>query len=117
MESSPIDASFQSPSSSTASTRELSAAVAVVGIGPGEGDKDDDSIDKVVRKRTKTGCQTCRTRRIKCDEHKPDCHNCIKSKRQCGGTSDPYPKTLILSLLDLLTCLHCICAVVFLVWC
>jgi hypothetical protein len=41
--------------------------------------------DKVVKKRTKTGCQTCRSRRIKCDEGKPECHNCIKSKRQCGG--------------------------------
>jgi hypothetical protein len=41
--------------------------------------------DKTVKKRTKTGCQTCRTRRIKCDEAKPECNNCVKSKRQCGG--------------------------------
>ncbi|KAK1755753.1 fungal transcriptional regulatory-like protein [Echria macrotheca] len=38
-----------------------------------------------VRKRTKTGCLTCRKRRIKCDEGKPTCNNCIKSKRQCEG--------------------------------
>ncbi|KAK4181889.1 hypothetical protein QBC36DRAFT_174317 [Triangularia setosa] len=38
-----------------------------------------------VRKRTKTGCLTCRRRRIKCDEGKPTCGNCIKSKRQCEG--------------------------------
>ncbi|KAK0714644.1 hypothetical protein B0H67DRAFT_644487 [Lasiosphaeris hirsuta] len=38
-----------------------------------------------VRKRTKTGCLTCRRRRIKCDEGKPTCNNCIKSKRQCEG--------------------------------
>ncbi|KAI3402129.1 hypothetical protein diail_58 [Diaporthe ilicicola] len=38
-----------------------------------------------IRKRTKTGCLTCRKRRIKCDEGKPICHNCIKSKRQCEG--------------------------------
>ncbi|EEB05902.2 transcription factor [Schizosaccharomyces japonicus yFS275] len=37
------------------------------------------------RKRTKTGCLTCRKRRIKCDEKKPVCYNCIKSKRQCEG--------------------------------
>ncbi|TRX98337.1 hypothetical protein FHL15_000982 [Xylaria flabelliformis] len=38
-----------------------------------------------VRKRTKTGCLTCRKRRIKCDEGKPTCNNCLKSKRQCEG--------------------------------
>ncbi|KAK2613737.1 hypothetical protein N8I77_000628 [Diaporthe amygdali] len=38
-----------------------------------------------IRKRTKTGCLTCRKRRIKCDEGKPICQNCIKSKRQCEG--------------------------------
>ncbi|KAK5998480.1 putative transcriptional regulatory protein C15D4.02 [Cladobotryum mycophilum] len=39
------------------------------------------------RKRTKTGCLTCRKRRIKCDEGKPTCKNCIKSKRNCDGYS------------------------------
>ncbi|KAM3513293.1 hypothetical protein MY11210_003069 [Beauveria gryllotalpidicola] len=38
-----------------------------------------------VRKRTKTGCLTCRKRRIKCDEGRPTCANCIKSKRVCEG--------------------------------
>lgn len=64
-----------------------------------------------VKKRTKTGClsesarlssrqasrrlrctgvtnahtQACRKRRIKCDENKPRCKNCIKSKRECEG--------------------------------
>ncbi|KAK0612797.1 hypothetical protein B0T17DRAFT_593081 [Bombardia bombarda] len=31
------------------------------------------------------GCRTCRTRRIKCDEGKPTCKRCEKSKRECGG--------------------------------
>jgi hypothetical protein len=38
-----------------------------------------------MRKRTKTGCLTCRKRRIKCGEERPTCANCIKSKRQCEG--------------------------------
>ena len=38
-----------------------------------------------VRKRTKTGCLTCRKRRIKCGEERPTCSNCLKSKRQCEG--------------------------------
>ncbi|KAG4430754.1 hypothetical protein IFR05_013755 [Cadophora sp. M221] len=37
------------------------------------------------RKRTKTGCLTCRKRRIKCGEERPTCSNCTKSKRQCEG--------------------------------
>ncbi|KAI9704726.1 MAG: hypothetical protein M1836_006506 [Candelina mexicana] len=37
------------------------------------------------RKRTKTGCLTCRKRRIKCGEERPICNNCIKSKRSCEG--------------------------------
>ena len=38
-----------------------------------------------MRKRTKTGCLTCRKRRIKCGEERPTCANCIKSKRMCEG--------------------------------
>jgi len=38
-----------------------------------------------LRKRTKTGCLTCRKRRIKCGEERPTCNNCIKSKRHCEG--------------------------------
>jgi len=37
------------------------------------------------RKRTKTGCLTCRRRRIKCGEERPICSNCTKSRRHCEG--------------------------------
>ncbi|KAJ5554947.1 hypothetical protein N7461_003417 [Penicillium sp. DV-2018c] len=40
---------------------------------------------KNTKKRTKTGCLTCRKRRIKCGEEKPICTNCVKSKRVCEG--------------------------------
>ncbi|KAF2774355.1 hypothetical protein EJ03DRAFT_346967 [Teratosphaeria nubilosa] len=40
---------------------------------------------RLSRKRTKTGCLTCRKRRIKCGEERPVCKNCIKSKRHCEG--------------------------------
>ncbi|KAI1995771.1 hypothetical protein LOZ53_001374 [Ophidiomyces ophidiicola] len=40
---------------------------------------------KDVKRRTKTGCLTCRKRRIKCDERHPICRNCEKSKRECLG--------------------------------
>ncbi|KAK4126323.1 fungal transcriptional regulatory-like protein [Parathielavia appendiculata] len=54
----------------------------------GEGEQPSQPPKKAtVRKRTKTGCLTCRRRRIKCDEGKPICNNCIKSKRECEGYS------------------------------
>ncbi|KAF3760884.1 hypothetical protein M406DRAFT_334507 [Cryphonectria parasitica EP155] len=37
------------------------------------------------RKRTKTGCITCRIRRVKCDETRPSCNRCTQSKRVCDG--------------------------------
>ncbi|TGO42094.1 hypothetical protein BHYA_0012g00080 [Botrytis hyacinthi] len=36
------------------------------------------------------GCQMCRTRRIKCDETKPTCNQCQKSRRQCPGYKDDF---------------------------
>ncbi|KAG4026342.1 hypothetical protein MFRU_042g00700 [Monilinia fructicola] len=36
------------------------------------------------------GCQMCRTRRIKCDETKPTCLQCQKSRRQCPGYKDDF---------------------------
>ncbi|KAI5808737.1 hypothetical protein DFH27DRAFT_522152 [Peziza echinospora] len=47
---------------------------------------------KEIKRRTKTGCLTCRKRRIKCDEAHPTCKNCAKSKRECMGY-DPIFKS------------------------
>ncbi|KAL2149131.1 hypothetical protein VTH82DRAFT_8479 [Thermothelomyces myriococcoides] len=38
--------------------------------------------------RTKTGCLTCRKRKKKCDEKKPECNNCYKGGFVCAG----YPQ-------------------------
>lgn len=32
-----------------------------------------------------TGCATCKLRRIKCDEARPQCRKCTKGKRTCTG--------------------------------
>ncbi|KAK4185283.1 hypothetical protein QBC35DRAFT_504023 [Podospora australis] len=37
-----------------------------------------------------TGCQMCRTRRIKCDEKRPTCNQCFKARRQCPGYRDHF---------------------------
>ncbi|KAK9234168.1 hypothetical protein V1525DRAFT_78291 [Lipomyces kononenkoae] len=35
------------------------------------------------RGRVRTGCLTCRRRKIKCDEQRPSCNNCMRSTRNC----------------------------------
>ncbi|KHE79028.1 hypothetical protein GE21DRAFT_10302, partial [Neurospora crassa] len=36
------------------------------------------------------GCQVCRTRRIKCDETKPTCNQCLRARKQCPGYKDDF---------------------------
>ncbi|KAJ3495897.1 hypothetical protein NLG97_g3058 [Lecanicillium saksenae] len=45
---------------------------------------------KVWAPRTRTGCEVCRTRRIKCDETHPVCKRCIIGNRQCR-----YPLVMV----------------------
>ncbi|KAI1270669.1 hypothetical protein F5Y18DRAFT_369134 [Xylariaceae sp. FL1019] len=37
------------------------------------------------KKKVKTGCRTCKTRRVKCDEGRPACHRCVSTGRTCDG--------------------------------
>ncbi|GAB1314165.1 Aspercryptin biosynthesis cluster-specific transcription regulator atnN [Madurella fahalii] len=39
--------------------------------------------------KVKTGCNNCKQRRIKCDEKRPACANCIRSKKTCSGYPPP----------------------------
>ena len=41
---------------------------------------------RIIKRRTRTGCLTCRKRRIKCDERKPHCFNCERSKSFVSDT-------------------------------
>lgn len=47
------------------------------------------------RPKVKTGCITCKIRRVKCDEKRPDCEKCTGTGRKCDGYSvvygDPKP--------------------------
>ncbi|KAF7532508.1 hypothetical protein G7054_g7875 [Neopestalotiopsis clavispora] len=40
-------------------------------------------VDHVKHRRTRSGCYTCRSRRVKCDETHPICERCRKGKREC----------------------------------
>lgn len=44
-----------------------------------------DAVSKVTKGRSKTGCITCRKRKKKCDETKPECMNCQKNSYKCLG--------------------------------
>jgi len=45
--------------------------------------------------KTRNGCLTCKRRRIRCDEHKPQCWNCLKSKdRVCEGYQSTQSRLL-----------------------
>ncbi|KAL5338208.1 hypothetical protein BJX70DRAFT_214654 [Aspergillus crustosus] len=39
--------------------------------------------------KVRTGCRTCKHRRIKCDEEKPACRNCSRTGRRCEGYPEP----------------------------
>ncbi|KAJ2905497.1 hypothetical protein MKZ38_005373 [Zalerion maritima] len=40
-------------------------------------------LDHIKHRRTRSGCYTCRSRRVKCDETHPVCDRCRKGKRDC----------------------------------
>ncbi|KAH7030927.1 uncharacterized protein B0I36DRAFT_322792 [Microdochium trichocladiopsis] len=44
--------------------------------------------DHVKHRRTRSGCWTCRKRRVKCDEARPKCIRCRKGGRECVFPSD-----------------------------
>ncbi|VVT53569.1 uncharacterized protein SAPINGB_P003640 [Magnusiomyces paraingens] len=44
-----------------------------------------DPLPTPIRKKTFTGCWTCRNRKVKCDLGKPECNQCLKRKIPCEG--------------------------------
>ncbi|KEQ72982.1 hypothetical protein M436DRAFT_64146 [Aureobasidium namibiae CBS 147.97] len=60
-------------------------------------------------KYSKNACGTCRIRRVKCDEARPDCKNCVSTGRTCDGyvssTTANSNKTLPRKLLPAATTL------------
>lgn len=52
------------------------------------------ATDQKKHKRTRSGCFTCRSRRIKCDETRPVCERCRKGNRECvyPSSSKHHPR-------------------------
>ncbi|KAK7041363.1 hypothetical protein R3P38DRAFT_3180064 [Favolaschia claudopus] len=42
--------------------------------------------------RSRTGCLTCRVKKIKCDEAKPNCMRCARGERDCAWPAASAPK-------------------------
>lgn len=39
--------------------------------------------------KSRKGCQTCKTRKVRCDEFFPQCRNCTKRRMRCAYMDDP----------------------------
>ncbi|OIW27064.1 hypothetical protein CONLIGDRAFT_635274 [Coniochaeta ligniaria NRRL 30616] len=44
---------------------------------------------RVFYSKVRTGCLTCKIRKVKCDEAKPRCHRCVSTGRDCDGYRPP----------------------------
>lgn len=91
------------PTFSTATVAAGPGAETATGTGTGSGK----GVKRTqVFKRTRTGCTTCRRRKLKCDEGKPACARCVKSKAPCeyldcehSTTFLPWSQGMCVSLL------------------
>jgi len=45
--------------------------------------------------KVRSGCKTCRVRRVKCDETKPHCLRCARADRQCEGYEIEYIRLFV----------------------
>lgn len=61
-------------------------------LGGRDPGKDKEKRSRTSTHKVRTGCITCKKRRVKCDEGKPSCRNCTRSHRQCGGYTAQQPK-------------------------
>ncbi|KAH9887513.1 hypothetical protein F4778DRAFT_756960 [Xylariomycetidae sp. FL2044] len=57
------------------------------------------SVPRRSHPKSRTGCKTCKSRKIKCDEQKPACRNCLKHHVDCDfltveSPSTPGPRSL-----------------------
>ncbi|KAI1181888.1 hypothetical protein F5B17DRAFT_436233 [Nemania serpens] len=57
--------------------------------GGGYGDAQKPRRVRTSKPKVKTGCNNCKQRRIKCDEKRPACTQCVRSKKQCTGYPPP----------------------------
>ncbi|KAJ3529528.1 hypothetical protein NM208_g9718 [Fusarium decemcellulare] len=68
---------------------------------------DNEPKRRAFHNKVRTGCKTCKIRRIRCDEGKPSCKRCLSTGRNCDGygisTSHPRPSATITESLNDIT--------------
>ncbi|KAI0427786.1 hypothetical protein F5Y09DRAFT_333106 [Xylaria sp. FL1042] len=68
------------------------------------------AMDRTSHQKSRLGCKTCKSRKIKCDEQKPACSNCIRHHVDCdfiASTAQSVPSRVFLDLnMDHLELLH-----------
>lgn len=60
-----------------------------------DNDKKSANFKRKYHLKSRKGCLTCKRRRVKCDETRPLCNNCVRMKLECGYANDdeePEPK-------------------------
>ncbi|CAD0110264.1 unnamed protein product, partial [Aureobasidium uvarum] len=56
-------------------------------------DKRNVESKRLYKPRARTGCITCRIRRVKCDEAQPSCQKCLSTGRKCDGYVASQPSS------------------------
>ncbi|PVH74651.1 hypothetical protein DL98DRAFT_603390 [Cadophora sp. DSE1049] len=77
-----------SPTDSTSSSSSTSPSVEVV-LTERPATIANTSKTRKSKPKVRTGCLTCKARRVKCDEAKPECHRCLKAGLTCDGYKQP----------------------------
>ncbi|KAH8651519.1 hypothetical protein BGZ60DRAFT_187241 [Tricladium varicosporioides] len=64
-----------------------SSPTSTTGASPGRTEAEGQKVRKTraSKPKVKTGCQTCKIRRVKCDETKPACLRCVRFGHKCDG--------------------------------
>ncbi|KAJ6003493.1 hypothetical protein N7451_006040 [Penicillium sp. IBT 35674x] len=57
-----------------------------------EATSQEDCMDTGRSSRSRLGCQTCRDKKVKCDEQQPQCRRCIRLNRECNYMIRPRKK-------------------------
>ncbi|GAB0134948.1 hypothetical protein EsDP_00003300 [Epichloe bromicola] len=75
--------------SASSSSSSLSSSLSTDAVLPGSTDAQLSKRGRRSNPKVKTGCSNCKQRRIKCDELRPACTQCVRSKKFCTGYPPP----------------------------
>ncbi|KAN0121988.1 hypothetical protein V8E51_000314 [Hyaloscypha variabilis] len=82
-----MDTALENPSlaAAIAQENEIEEIASLANPDPARADK-----KKRFHNKSKNGCRTCKTRRVKCDEGRPGCQRCSAFGFDCDGYDEPF---------------------------